>query len=88
MIYKSKTQLLFKNAENDEPIKAHMPSWANNPDYTSHATTTKPDDKHRKGIFEVFDTENVQKTQNTNNDNESKSKPSSPTSDIERTTRF
>ena len=64
-----------------------MPSWANNPDYTSHATTTKPDDKHRKGIFEVFDTENVQK-QSTNNDNESKAKPSSPTSDIERTTRF
>ena len=36
-------------------MKAHMPSWANNPDYTLHATSTKPDDEQRRPIFDVFD---------------------------------
>jgi hypothetical protein len=36
-------------------MKAHMPSWANNPDYTLHATSTKPDDEIRRPIFDVFD---------------------------------
>lgn len=31
-----------------------MPTWANNPDYTLHATTTKPEDKNRTNLFEVF----------------------------------
>jgi hypothetical protein len=32
-----------------------MPSWANNPDYTLHATTTKSDDAKHKAVFEIFD---------------------------------
>jgi hypothetical protein len=32
-----------------------MPTWANNPDYTLHATTTKPDESQRKPVFEIFD---------------------------------
>ena len=36
-------------------MKAHMPSWANNPDYTLHATTTKPEDGTRKTVFSIFD---------------------------------
>lgn len=36
-------------------MKAHMPSWANNPDYTLHATTTKPEDGQRKTVFSIFD---------------------------------
>jgi hypothetical protein len=32
-----------------------MPSWANNPDYTLHATTTKPEENQHKAVFEVFE---------------------------------
>lgn len=32
-----------------------MPTWANNPDYTLHATTTKPDESHHTPVFEIFD---------------------------------
>lgn len=31
-----------------------MPAWANNPDYTLHATTTKPEDKSHKPVFDIF----------------------------------
>ena len=44
-----------KDSSNEEPMRAHMPSWANNPDYTLHATSTKPDDEQRRAIFDVFD---------------------------------
>ena len=44
----------IKNIKNDEePIVAHMPAWANNPG--TFATTTKPDDTHHKSVFELFD---------------------------------
>ncbi len=33
-----------------------MPTWANNPDYTVHATTTKRDDTQRIPVFNVFPT--------------------------------
>jgi hypothetical protein len=33
-----------------------MPSWANNPDYTLHATTTKPDESQHKPVFDIFKT--------------------------------
>ena len=46
----------IQDASDEEPMKAHMPSWANNPDYTLHATTSKPDDSQHKAIFGVFDT--------------------------------
>lgn len=48
--------LFQKDTSNEEPMRAHMPSWANNPDYTLHATTTKPDDGQRRTVFSVFDT--------------------------------
>jgi hypothetical protein len=50
-----KNVILLKDTNNDEPVKAHMPTWANNPDYTQHATTTKPDDTQHKPVFEIFD---------------------------------
>ena len=42
----------------DEPVRASMPTWANNPEYTIHATTTKPEDKTRKNLFDVFQSDN------------------------------
>ena len=44
----------LKDSNNDEPLLAHKPSWANNPDYTLHATTTKPEESTRKPVFGVF----------------------------------
>jgi hypothetical protein len=38
----------------DEPVVAAMPTWANNPDYTIHATSSKPEDKTRKNLFDLF----------------------------------
>ena len=32
-----------------------MPTWANNPNYTLHATSTKPDQQTRKAVFDIFD---------------------------------
>lgn len=46
-----------------------MPTWANNPDYTLHATTTKPEDKTHKAVFEIFDND-----QQSNENQSSKSK--------------
>ncbi|CAF0750538.1 unnamed protein product [Brachionus calyciflorus] len=43
------------SADDEEPVRASMPSWANNPEYTIHATTSKPEDKTRKNLFDVFD---------------------------------
>jgi hypothetical protein len=40
---------------------AHVPSWASNPNYTTHATTSKEDEKKHKPVFEVFSVEDKQK---------------------------
>jgi len=42
------------NYGNNEPVRAHIPAWANNPDYTLHATTTKKDDTQYVPVFDVF----------------------------------
>ena len=42
-------------------MKAHRPTWANSPDYTLHATTTKPDDSTHKAVFDIFDTDKDKK---------------------------
>lgn len=41
------------------PTKASIPSWALNPDYEVHATTSKTEQTERRPVFEIF-TENPQ----------------------------
>ena len=41
-------------SDNETPTKANIPAWALNPDYTVHATTSKPDDSHYRAIFDIF----------------------------------
>ena len=40
------------NDDQDAPLKAHMPAWANNPG--TFATTTKPDESQHRTVFELF----------------------------------
>jgi len=61
-------------------MRAHMPSWANNPDYTLHATTTKPDDDQRRTVFSIFHKEDDQSDESI--------EMSSPTSKQQPTTRL
>ena len=35
-------------------MRASMPTWANNPDYTAHATSSKPEEE-RKTVIGIFD---------------------------------
>lgn len=42
-----------------------MPTWANNPEYTLHATSTKPDEQHHKPVFEIFANTNQKKSSDT-----------------------
>lgn len=44
----------FKDSSGEEPMKANMPTWANNPDYTVHATSSKPEEE-RKTVIGIFD---------------------------------
>jgi hypothetical protein len=64
-----------KDTSNEEPIKAHMPSWANNPNYTLHATTTKPDESQHKPVFDIFDNNNKDEDRNDNNQDDRKPEP-------------
>jgi hypothetical protein len=41
-------------SDNETPTKANIPAWALNPDYTVHATTSKPDDSQYRAIFDIF----------------------------------
>ena len=52
-----------------------MPSWANNPNYTLHATTTKPDESQHKPVFDIFDN----KDENNKNDQNQDDKKPEPT---------
>jgi hypothetical protein len=49
---------IYKDSNDEEPVRANMPTWANNPNYTLHATTTKPDEQHHKAVFDIFDNNN------------------------------
>jgi len=51
-----------------------MPAWANNPDYTLHATSTKPDESHHKPVFEIFDDTKKDHTNNKAKDDNGKKK--------------
>ena len=76
----SRVSLFLKDTTNDEPIKAHMPSWANNPNYTLHATTTKPNESTHKAVFEIFEDISMQpasaETARSSSESESKNKDS------------
>jgi hypothetical protein len=43
-----------------------MPTWANNPDYTMHATSTKPEVQH-KTVIGIFDNNNNTNVRNSKN---------------------
>lgn len=42
------------DSSEEEPMRASMPTWANNPDYTAHATSSKPEEE-RKTVIGIFD---------------------------------
>lgn len=65
------------NTNDEEPMKANKPTWANNPDYTAHATSSKPDEPH-KSVFGVFDSPHqIEKIEEERSISSSKSKPNS-----------
>lgn len=83
---------LFKDPTSDEPVLANMPTWANNPNYTLHATSTKPDQSTRKAVFDIFDYDDAKTplppttprdddddNEPGNNNNNKKNKKSDPT---------
>lgn len=59
-----------------------MPTWANNPDYTAHATSSKPEEKH-KTVMGLFDTPHlIEKIDEEQGSDSSKSKlPVEPIND-------
>lgn len=48
-------KMSLEDSNDEEATRGNMPTWANNPDYTSHATTSKPEDKH-ESVLGLFDT--------------------------------
>jgi hypothetical protein len=44
-----------QDSNDEEPLKANLPTWANNPDYTAHATSSEGKKDKHASVIGMFD---------------------------------